>query len=122
MELLFVLRKVFLKYCEKWKGAGAEILKKEGQGTAKVVAFCKSKIVMYAALQIVMYAAGFTFFSLNPALSQESEGTKDSCGPLFLQWENLEQKSVHQHKFSLFLPDINLSLSEHCTSVQSLLL
>lgn len=28
MELLFVPTKVFLKYCEKLKGAGAEILKK----------------------------------------------------------------------------------------------
>lgn len=44
-------------------------------------------------------------------MSQESVGTRDSCVPLFLQWENLEQKSVGQQRFSLVLPDLNLCLS-----------
>lgn len=95
---------MFLKYCEESKGGGAEILKYKGQGTARVVAFWKSKIVVCAALQNWF----FVFFSLNPALSHKSEGTKDSCIPLVLQWKNLEQESVQQQRFTVFLPNLNL--------------
>lgn len=67
---------------------------------------------------VLLFKTGFfIFFSLNPSLSQESEGTKDSCIPLILQWENSEQKSLQQQKFSLLLPDLNL-----CHSVTSVLL
>lgn len=75
--------------------------------------FCKSKIEVYAAFQ----NSSDVFFSFNHGLSQESEGTKDSCVPLFFQWENSEQKSVRQQRFSLVLPDLNL-----CHSVSTALL
>lgn len=120
MELLFVPTKVFLKYCEKLKGVGAEILKK-GRVLQKL--WHSAKVKLWCVLLFKLWCMLLVLSSFpSTLLCPRSQKGQKSCEPLFLQWENLEQKSVHQYKFSLFLPDINLSLSEHCTSVQNLLL